>query len=606
MAPQRIPLPLAESLRHDARALLTPWVQRLRGKARAVLNDLQGKAGTPQARPEPLREQWARVLRRSRAALRRMPPPTGPRVLLGVAHGFGDARMCIETILATALRLRGADVHYLACDKALPSCEVNGYGNYGLPLIPEQFVPRRSHHECMEKCQACNDSISDAFRLLRCRRVNFSEFLRPDDVAHAEAVAAGASYQDYPRLVHNGIRVGEHAHAAMLRICLRGTLPENAYTRWLSRRLLTTTVLVAELTRRVLGSVRPERVVACHGVYATHGPICEVAREAGLGVAVWGVPYRKGTMWISHHDTYHRTLITEPTSLWDRLELTPEMAARVDDYLRAKRLGGREYAAYHANAVNERGDVLREVGLDPSRPIVSLYTNVLWDAQLFYQSNAFPHMLEWMYETVRYFARRPDLQLAIRLHPAEARGALPTKQPLKEEIAREFPELPPNVRVIPPESRVSSYTLAEMSCAALIYGARMGVEIAILGTPLIIAGETFNRRKGYSYDAETRDEYFALLDRLPRIPRNGPEMVRRARLYAYHFLYRLMIELPLFSVDDGVHLDNPRLAFDSLDDLAPGRCPALDVICNGILDGKTPFIYDPLTAAAPATQRRAA
>jgi hypothetical protein len=35
-----------------------------------------------------------------------------------------------------------------------------------------------------------------------------------------------------------------------------------------------------------------------------------------------------------------------------------------------------------------------------------------------------------------------------------------------------------------------------------------------------------------------------------------------------------------------------RLEFDTLDDLAAGRCPALDVICNGILDGGTPFIFD--------------
>jgi hypothetical protein len=119
----------------------------------------------------------------------------------------------------------------------------------------------------------------------------------------------------------------------------------------------------------------------------------------------------------------------------------------------------------------------------------------------------------------------------------------------------------------------------------------MGGEIAILGTPLIIAGETFNRRKGYSYDAETKADYFRLLDGILDLPRNSPAMIDRARKYFYHFLFRLMIDFPLFSVLDGVHLTRPRLEFDRLEDLLPGRCSALDVICDGIVDRGVPFIH---------------
>jgi hypothetical protein len=572
-------------------------VRLLRGKVRAVLNDLRGTANSPDGLTEPLREQWARILRRSPGVLRSLPPPTGPRVLFALAHGLGGARLCIESILAMALRLRGVDVHYLACDKALPACEFNEYGN-SVPPVPPEFGPALSRLGRLEKCRICTENIFDAFELLPLKGTTFSQFLRPDDLARAEEVVAAVRYEDYRDLVYHDIHVGEHAYASMLRATLRGTLLDDAQTRWMYRRFLVSVVMIAELTERVFQQARPERVVAAHGVYATHGTICEAARKFGAGVVVHGIPYRKGTIWLSHQDTYHRTLITEPTSLWDRLELTPERAARVDGYLAAKRLGGRDYAAYHANALNEREAIERELNLDSTKPLVSLYTNVLWDAQLYYSANAFANMLEWLYATIRYFARRPDLQLAVRLHPAEARGAMPTQQPLKEEIAREFPELPANVRVVTPESRVSSYTLAEMSAAALIYGARMGVEIAILGTPLIIAGETFNRRKGYSYDVETPEEYFRLLDRVPNLPRNSEEMVHRARLYAYHFLYRLMIDLPLFSVSDGIHLGDPRLAFETLEALMPGSCPALDAICQGLADGTTPFIYDPSEAAA--------
>ncbi|HVM44905.1 MAG TPA: capsule biosynthesis protein, partial [Candidatus Thermoplasmatota archaeon] len=290
--------------------------------------------------------------------------------------------------------------------------------------------------------------------------------------------------------------------------------------------------------------------------------------------------------------TYHRTLATESNALWESTPLNEAQSRIVDEYVASKRFGGRDYISYHVNAVSDRETMVRELALDPALPVVSLFTNVLWDAQLYYQYNAFPSMLNWLWETIRWFEKRSDLQLVIRIHPAEAKGALPTAQPLLAEIQREFPKLAENVKVIPAESDLSSYTLAEMSCASLIYGARMGMEIALAGTPLIVAGETFNRGKGYSYDVETPREYFELLARLPHIPRNSPEMMERARRFAYHMYFRRMIDFPFMSVKNGQHMTGLRLRLRRVSDLAPGKSGALDALCRGILDG-TPFVYDP-------------
>ena len=60
----------------------------------------------------------------------------------------------------------------------------------------------------------------------------------------------------------------------------------------------------------------------------------------------------------------------------------------------------------------------------------------MWDAQLHYPANAFPSMLDWVLQTIRYFASRPDLQLLIRVHPAEIRGTARSRQPLVPEIER--------------------------------------------------------------------------------------------------------------------------------------------------------------------------
>jgi hypothetical protein len=241
--------------------------------------------------------------------------------------------------------------------------------------------------------------------------------------------------------------------------------------------------------------------------------------------------------------------------------------------------------------------IAREVGADFSRPCIGLLTNVMWDAQLHYPANAFPNMLEWVVSTIEWFARRPDLQLIIRVHPAELRGSLVSRQPMMPEIQRRFPTLPPNVFLIGPESQVSTYAVMSRCNAALIYGTKTGVELASIGVPVIVAGEAWIRNKGITMDVASAAEYFAVLDQLPFRTAMPAEQIQRARRYAFHFFFRRMIPLHFMlpSKDDAPY----RVSLRSFRELAPGRSRGLDVICDGILHDQ-PFTYpaenDPSTA----------
>jgi hypothetical protein len=206
-------------------------------------------------------------------------------------------------------------------------------------------------------------------------------------------------------------------------------------------------------------------------------------------------------------------------------------------------------------------------------------------------------MLEWLVRTCEYFASRPDLQLLIRVHPAELSGFPPTRQPILDELARRMPELPSNVTVVPPESGLSTYALMALCNAALIYGTKMGVELTSVGMPVIVAGEAWIRNKGLTLDASSPEEYVALLDRLPFAGPPDTSRRARARRYAYHFFFNRMIPLPFVQPKAGYPLYTLRLA--SLAGLRPGASPGLDAICDGILR-QTPFVLR--ETPAPATE----
>ena len=160
--------------------------------------------------------------------------------------------------------------------------------------------------------------------------------------------------------------------------------------------------------------------------------------------------------------------------------------------------------------------------------------------------NAFPNMVEWVLETIRYFDKRPDLQLIIRVHPGEILAETRARQTVTDEIRRFFPKLPNNVFVIPPESNISTYALMSQCNAVIIYGTKTGVELTSIGIPVIVAGEACIRNKGITLDANSPEEYFRTIGSGCRL-RNGSvkKMTQRARKYAYHFFFRRMIPLPM-------------------------------------------------------------
>jgi hypothetical protein len=280
--------------------------------------------------------------------------------------------------------------------------------------------------------------------------------------------------------------------------------------------------------------------------------------------------------------------MNEPISVWEEIEWTCEREEILTKYLRSRWQGCNDWIHFTKDPFFEKDRILKEIGCDANRPIIGCLTNVMWDAQLHYPANAYPNMLEWLVHTVRYFEKRQDLQLVIRVHPAEIHGSVPTRQPVVAELIKHFPMLPANVFIVPPESKISTYVLAELCDSVIIYGTKTGVELTSVGIPVIVAGEAWIRNKGLTSDADSTLGYERILDNLPIKFRLPNKTVMRAKKYAYHFFFRLMIRVNIFDKGSGL----PPYKFSgALSDLKYGQDPGLDCICNGILTGSA-FIFD--------------
>jgi hypothetical protein len=503
----------------------------------------------------------------------------GLRVLIATNIGSYQHGMALDSALGVALTLRGARVDYMQCDAFLPACQAMDIGTVDPSALADGQRPYL--------CDGCVRQGASLFALLGLPRLAMSELVDTATRAAIRERVSKLSRDELAAIKDGGIAAGEHAQAGALRFYARGDLAGEPAADGVLRRYAEGALSAAAAVERAIEREHYDVVVAHHGIYVPQGLVNEVCRKRGVRLVTWTLAYRKHCFIFSHGDTYHHTMVAEPTETWDRLPWSDELERETLRYLNSRWDGGEDWIHFHTDPQHSLAAVTADIGLDPSRPIITLLSNVVWDAQLHYPSNAFRSMLDWVFETIRYFARRPDLQLVIRVHPAEITGFLPSRQHLAEEIARAFPELPPNVYVVPPASDVSTYVLCENSNAVLIYNTKTGIELTAKGIPTVVAGEAWIRNKGFCHAPTTAAEYFAILDRLPFAERMSDDERRRALIYAYHVFFRRMIPLPFLTAPERGRFN---LELDALEDLSPERFPGLDVICRGILQGKE-FVY---------------
>ncbi len=506
---------------------------------------------------------------------------TGPRVLIATGLGGHLPLAALDSTLGVALTLRGARASYLLCDEVLPACQMAETG-----WFPD--IGRFAARGPQDLCAHCHRPAEAAYAATGLPVHLYGAWLSAADRREAAELAAGTPVEDIGGLRLEDAPLGEHALSGALRFFAKGTLADEPHGEAVLRRYLEAAVLAYRAVQRLVREAEIEVVVAHHGIYVPQGPASLAAKAAGARVATWNPAYRKHCFLFSHDDTYHHTLMTEPSETWESLDLDADREAEIVAYLKSRWTGAGDWIWFHEAPRFEPDWIVKTLGLTPDKPTVGLLTNVVWDAQLHYPANAFGSMIEWVEASIRAFAERPDLQLAIRIHPAEIRGTPPSRQRMAEEIARRFPKLPANVFLVPPESPVSTYALLELCDAALIYGTKMGVELTAMGIPTIVAGEAWIRNKGLTRDAESPAHYQALLDALPYGRRLDTATVKRARAYAYHFFFRRMIPLPFMAATGGWPPYKPALC--GLEALKPGASAGLDTVCAGILEG-TPFVY---------------
>lgn len=481
-------------------------------------------------------------------------PPVGPRVLLVSPRDWVE-HVQNQAMLGQALRMRGADVRFATCGGGLGTCD--RANTYEAPPMP---------------CRTCGHYTRGALDAHGFDQSALAQQNEWDELAHWPELDA-MSVVELERLVWNGLALGELVDPSVKWFLCAGDVDGDPLIGHVRRAFLTSARRIAASMDRVLEESGPDVVVVLSGLFLFESVTWALCRRRGIDVVSYERAFRHNTLVFDREKPAGRYDLSSQWARSDR-ELTAAEDAELDAYL-AERRSGSAFDQYWRFGVD--GDPIAR----PEGRLAVLFTNVTWDSAVVGRDLGFSSIRTWLNAVVDEFARRSQDRLVIRVHPSETH--LPGKR-ARDSLAGYLAgvDLPGNVTVVGPDDPLDSYALMEAADLGLVYTSTVGLELALGSTPVIVAGDTHYRSKGFTVDVSSPDELGSAITAVLADPAAFSPNTGAARRYAHLFFFRAPYRT--IGVDEPIP-GLARLRVSSLEDLAPGVDKELDRLCEAILLG---------------------
>jgi hypothetical protein len=285
---------------------------------------------------------------------------------------------------------------------------------------------------------------------------------------------------------------------------------------------------------------KPEVVLIPNGLILEMGIVFRVARYLGIPAVTFEFNDQREQIWLAQNTSIMQQDTDYLVEARCSLPMTDEMYERLADLENARRgarVWGKSKRLWQYVSAQGADATHKTLGLD-ERPIVLLAANVLGDSLTLGRNIFAESMSEWITRTVQYFAKRPDVQLVIRVHPGEK--LVPQAKSMGTVVREALPEMPSHIHLIEALDNVNTYDLIEIADLGLAYTTTVGVETAMNGIPVIVCGDTHYRGRGFTINPSAWGEYFFILEKvLSDLPayRLTEEQITKAWNYAYRFFF---------------------------------------------------------------------
>lgn len=365
----------------------------------------------------------------------------------------------------------------------------------------------------------------------------------------AEAlVTPCGTVRDLLDLKFRNVYVGRHVISTIVRAlrCGHADLRDPQVAAGL-RELLPQSLQAVHAAERVVETVDPQLVLFLEKGYSPYGELFDVAVNRGINTVQWSHGHRSDAFVLKRYTDTNRHV--HPFSLspetWNRVRQVP-WSEEAERELSEELVGRYEQGSWFSRKFLHVGkrmkpaeEVRRQLGLRLDKKTAVVFSHVLWDATFFFGENLFDDYETWLIETVKAACANEALNWVIKLHPdyvwkLKAMGGGEVRDRLA--LAAQIGSLPPHVRLLEPETDLSTFSLFGVTDYGLTVRGTIGVELPCFGIPVFTAGTGRYSGFGFTIDSASRAEYLERLGRIQTFPRLTAAQTELAKTHAYALL----------------------------------------------------------------------
>lgn len=458
-------------------------------------------------------------------------PGNGKRVLMYV--GIGNMYLTpVEILMYHLFRSKGYSVDYVIYDSSITINE----------LITKDVTTS------VGKDKFWNQSVKTANNILKAAKVDY-QVIDCADETYNRITCEDLSLDDILTYTLDGINFGHIVAGVMYRYYKSQEFGDDKFE--IARKFLATSLTNYFFAKRQLTKHRYEYVLFSHGIYCTWQPVAELCLQSNLPYICYDRAKTK------RHCNFN---LNAPSAVWDitaewlknkDIPLTESQRVRVDAYLTDRILQkGDVYAYNFRDKIKDLTALKLQLGISPDAKVITIFTNLIWDAANVSRDLAFASTLECIKATIEYYCERDGVHILIRPHPAER--VLGTNDGYTEKILEIYPNgLPGNVSIVNHDLEVNAFSVMDITDIGVVHTSTVGIELAIENKAVILISETHYRGKGFTIDVSTETEYFEsinniLLEKIKTIQR-----VELAKKYFYIMMFKYQHLMPIKIDDQG-------------------------------------------------------
>jgi len=493
---------------------------------------------------------------------------SGPSLLFLSLRAGWQIHTAWETVIATGLLLRGVRPEFLSCGGGLPMC---GIGNINVDGYPAP-----------ENCQRCTRTATGYFDYFGFRHMKRTDFVSSDEFQPLWDEIDSLNCQQVDNFSYQGLKLGQIIKPTMAWFLGRDSLPPGDLSLQIQRSFLKSAVVMAETLERIITIKQYDGLFMVNGVFFAEAIAIQLAERYEIPYICYEYSFRNYHLLLSPNDSIKDMRLDKWWLQYKDIALSTAENAALDSYLESRKGPGDTRLELWPTIKSDRKSIIAKLRLDLERPIAVLFSNKPGDTNFYGRQAIFQDMLDWISETIKFVSTIPESQLVIRVHPAETKGSWRSNQPIEPALRDLFPVLPSNIIIVPSESPISSYVLMEVATVGLSYISTTGLEMTLIGKPVIIGANAPYSQKGFTYDPGTKEEYFQLLSLgLQGKLQVDQKNIELARRFAYLYFFRLYTPFNLITMPARGQIS---VNFNSLEQLMPGRSAGLDKVCQVILE----------------------